>query len=62
MTSVRVNIDGPDDGGSYVVSGLQPSTNYAIRVAAVNDVGMGTFASAQAETVTGLSVTINFND
>ena len=62
VTTDTVNSDGPDDGGSYTATGLERTHNYLFKVAAVNDVGMGTFASAQVEAVTGLSVTINFND
>ena len=42
----------PDEGGgSYTFTGLEPSSNYEFKVAAVNDVGVGPFAITQGKTI-----------
>ena len=55
----RVNITDPDNGGSYTVSGLQPSTNYVFRVAAVNDAGVGVFATVLTNVFTTVFTTVS---
>ena len=40
-----VNNDGLNAGGNYMATGLSPSQNHLFEVAAMNDAGMGRFAS-----------------
>ena len=49
-----VNKNEQDNGGSYTATGLEPSTNYNFKVAAVNDVGVGKFANVQVQ-IEGMS-------
>ena len=39
-----VSVSGDSSGGIYVISGLIPSTNYSIKVAAENIVGIGQYS------------------
>ena len=55
----RVNITDPNNGGSYTVSGLQPSTNYVFRIAAVNDAGVGVFATVLTNVFTTVFTTVS---
>ena len=42
-TFVIVDSDGPDNGGSYTATALQPSFGYLFKVAAINRNGVGSF-------------------
>ena len=55
----RVNITDSDNGGSYTASGLQPSTNYVFRIAAVNDAGVGVFATVLTNVFTTVFTTVS---
>ena len=47
IVTVRSSESEPDDGGSYTATRLEPSTNYLFRVAAINSIGLGPFATVQ---------------
>ena len=51
VTNVRVNNGGQDDGLSYIVSGLESSTNSIFKFAAVNEAGVGIYAVIQGKTI-----------
>ena len=46
----------PGDGGSYMATGLDPSSIYLFKVAAVNNIGVGPFANITVQTKEGLFV------
>ena len=46
----------PDDGGVYMAAGLDPSSGYLFKVAAVNNIGVGHFATVTVQTKEGLFV------
>ena len=46
----------PDDGGVYMAAGLNPSSDYLFKVAAVNNIGVGHFATVTIHTKEGLFV------
>ena len=46
-------VSGDSSGGMYDISGLEPSTNYAIQVAALNNALIGPYSSAVDQLTTG---------
>ena len=48
-TITIVNSGEPDDGGNYMATGLDPSSSYLFKVAAVNNIGIGPFATVQTK-------------
>ena len=44
-----MNSGEPDDGGSYTAAGLDPSSSYLFKVAVVNNIGIGPFATVQTQ-------------
>ena len=44
---VTLNSDGPDNGGGYMATALQPSVSYMFKVAAINNNGIGPFTEVQ---------------
>ena len=44
--SETVSVSGDSSGGMYVISGLMPSTNYSIQVAAETSTGTGPYSAA----------------
>ena len=48
-TITTVNSDESDDGGSYLATGLDPSSSYLFKVAAVNNIGIGPFSTVQTK-------------
>ena len=48
-TITTVDSDESDDGGSYLATGLDPSSSYLFKVAAVNNIGIGPFATVQTK-------------
>ena len=47
-TIITVRINEPDDGGNYTAMGLEPSVSYLFKVAALNSIGLGPFATVQS--------------
>ena len=43
--NVTVNITNQDDGGSYTATGIDNTTRYTFKVAAVNEAGVGLYAT-----------------
>ena len=48
-------VSGDSSGGMYDISGLEPSTNYTIQVAALNNALIGPYSSAVDQLTTGSS-------
>ena len=48
-TITPVNSGEPYDGGNYMATGLDPSSSYLFKVAAVNNVDIGPFATVQTK-------------
>ena len=48
-------VSGVSSGGMYNISGLEPSTNYTIQVAALNNALIGPYSSAVDRLTTGSS-------
>ena len=46
-------VSGDSGGGMYDISGLEPSTNYAIQVAALNNALIGPYSNAVDRLTTG---------
>ena len=52
--SETVSVSGDSSGGMYVISGLMPSTNYSIQVAAGTSAGTGPYSTAIYELSAGI--------
>ena len=55
--SVRLNgniITGDSSGGTYVISGLEPSTTYSIQVAALTSTGVGPYTTPLSQLTAGI--------
>ena len=46
-TITTVNSGEPDNGGNYMATGLDPSSSYLFKVAAINNIGIGPFSTVQ---------------
>ena len=51
--SEPVSVSGDSSGGMYVISGLMPSTNYSIQVAAETSAGTGPYSTAVLQRTSG---------
>ena len=59
--NVTVNITDQDDGGSFTASRIDPATKYIFKVAAVNEAGVGVFASVSTNGSGKLQTIIKIN-
>ena len=58
--SKTVSVSGDSSGGMYVISGLMPSTNYSIQVAAGTSAGTGPYSTAIYELSAGIALMLLF--